>query len=128
MFFHRAKLLDILVSKIPKDKVRFGKRLVSYDQLPPSGSLGERIVLHFADNTSAEADLLVGCDGIKSAVRRCMYTNYAKEVGASLEEYAEKYIEPAWSGSLAYRALISAEGLRMINPDHSVFRGPQQVL
>jgi hypothetical protein len=56
-----------------------------------------------------------------------MYTFFATEVGASVEEYLERFIEPAWSGSTAYRALIPADELRKVCPGHSVFSGPQQV-
>ena len=130
VFFHRAALLDILVSSIPKDKVHFGKRLASYERVQVGEghlSLHEEIILHFTDGTSARTDVLVGCDGIKSAVRRQMYTTYASEIGAPIDEYVEKYVEPAWSGSVAYRSLIPVEELRRVSPDNSIFKSPQMV-
>jgi salicylate hydroxylase len=135
LFFHRATLLNTLVSNIPKEMVHLGKRLKSYEQvlsderLKPqtSQTIREDIILHFTDDTSARADILVGSDGIKSAVRRQMYTSYASEIGASVQEYVEKYVEPAWTGSIVYRSLIPAEELRKVNPAHSIFKGPQQV-
>lgn len=43
--------------------VRFGKRFERYEQ-------GDGITLHFDDGTTAECDVLVGADGIRSRVRK----------------------------------------------------------
>ncbi|MEV6242250.1 NAD(P)/FAD-dependent oxidoreductase [Lentzea sp. NPDC051838] len=43
--------------------VQFGKRFERYEQ-------GENIKLHFEDGTTAECDVLVGADGIRSRVRQ----------------------------------------------------------
>jgi 2-polyprenyl-6-methoxyphenol hydroxylase-like FAD-dependent oxidoreductase len=122
LLFHRATLLDILVAGIPPDRVHFKKRLSSYSE----DSSGE-VTLHFADGTTATADILVGCDGIRSSVRRHMYTTFASDTGISLEECVDKYVEPAWSGTVAYRTLIPTEELRKVNPEHFVFKGPHVV-
>ncbi|WP_329789911.1 FAD-dependent monooxygenase [Lentzea sp. DG1S-22] len=55
--------------------VRFGKRFERYEQ-------GDGIRLHFEDGTTAECDVLVGADGIRSRVRR-QYLPHAgtEEVG-----------------------------------------------
>lgn len=126
-FFHRALLLDILVAKLPKERIHFNKRLVSYEHVSGLEGVQEAIKLHFSDGTSATTDIIVGCDGIKSAVRREMYTSYATEVGASVSEVLERFVEPAWSGSVAYRSLIPANELRKVCPNHSIFNSPQQV-
>ncbi|KZT56920.1 FAD/NAD(P)-binding domain-containing protein [Calocera cornea HHB12733] len=54
-------------------------------------------MLTFTDGTVAEADVLVGADGIKSVTRRVMYGDKAES------------IEPKWSGCIAYRGLIPME-------------------
>jgi 2-polyprenyl-6-methoxyphenol hydroxylase-like FAD-dependent oxidoreductase len=46
--------------------VAFGKRLVSAEQA------GDGVRATFADGGSAEADLLIGCDGVHSAVRQAI--------------------------------------------------------
>jgi salicylate hydroxylase len=125
--FHRATLLDILVAKIPSDRVHFNKRLASYSESGQSANTPGEVTLHFTDGATAVADVLVGCDGIKSVIRRQMYTSVALETGASAEEYAEKYGEAAWSGILAYRSPIPAEALRNVNPNHWVFKSPHAV-
>jgi len=86
---HRANLLDLLVSLLPKENVYFNKHLENYEQLPEGG-----VKLYFKDGTTAEADVLVASDGIKSTVRRVMYGDYADDV------------EPRWSGSIGYRGLV----------------------
>lgn len=45
-------------------EIQWNKRLTSLDQP------GDKVVARFADGTTAEADLLIGCDGINSDVRR----------------------------------------------------------
>lgn len=131
--FHRAALLNILVSKIPTDRVHFNKRVISYSYShshspthSSSHSLNE-ITLHFADGSTATTDILIGCDGIRSIVRRQMYTTFAVEDGDGKGDYVERFVEPGWSGSLAYRALLPAEPLRKMNPGHPVFKRPLQV-
>jgi salicylate hydroxylase len=121
LFLHRAKLLDVLVDHLPSDYVHFNKRLISF----PNDTEG--VTLHFADGMKAITDILVGCDGIKSFVRRQMYTETASETGASIEEYLDKYIEPAWTGTRAYRTLIPVEQLEKVNPEHSCLKAPMVV-
>ena len=94
------------------DKIQYAKRLASYTE--PASEDGP-IVLKFQDGTEATCDVLVGCDGIKSAVRRTMYTRLAEEaeVGGHAEEAARLLAmnEPIWSGCVAYRGLIPATKL-----------------
>ena len=89
------------------DKIQYAKRLASY--VEPASEDGP-IVLKFQDGTEATCDVLVGCDSIKSAVRRTMYTSLAEEAEASghAEEAARLLAmnDPVWSGSVAYRGLI----------------------
>ena len=61
----RADFLDELVRLVPADIVRFGKRLVSLEDLGHEG-----LRLHFRDGTTATHQAVVGCDGIKSATRQ----------------------------------------------------------
>ena len=93
----------------PDDILHFSKRLTSYDE--PS-SLSEPIVLRFADGTKATCDLLIGSDGIKSAVRRTMYNAFAREASEEAGSVASSMmIEPVWSGIVVYRALAPTAGL-----------------
>ncbi|KAI8183532.1 FAD-dependent monooxygenase azaH [Colletotrichum sp. SAR 10_86] len=63
---HRAHFLDGMIQHLPKDVAKFNKQLDRVEEpYGPSGKL--RMV--FQDGSTAEADAIVGCDGIKSRTR-----------------------------------------------------------
>ncbi|KII92414.1 hypothetical protein PLICRDRAFT_103799 [Plicaturopsis crispa FD-325 SS-3] len=99
--FHRADFLDVLVNHLPDKIAHFGKRLTSYSKSDSSSE----VTLAFADGSSATCDILVGCDGIKSLVRTLMLESKAAEGSPELLDY----IEPRWTGTIAYRGLIPAD-------------------
>jgi 2-polyprenyl-6-methoxyphenol hydroxylase-like FAD-dependent oxidoreductase len=61
---HRADLHDALVSVLPPEIFHLGKKLAGIEE---SGS--GRVTLAFADGTRAEADAVIGADGVHSLVR-----------------------------------------------------------
>ena len=86
---HRAHFLDEIVKLIPKDIARFNKRLRTITEN------GEgRLVMNFEDGTTAEADAVIGCDGIKSRVRQIV-------VGAD-----HPSAQPVYTHKYAYRGLV----------------------
>jgi salicylate hydroxylase len=101
---HRADLLDAIKAAVPAGAVRLGRRL---DRFSVSGS---GVTLSFADGGQAEADVLIGADGIHSLIR------------AALTEPAP----PAHSGLLAFRALVPAAVAPDFarRPAQSVWLGP----
>ncbi|MFA3875637.1 FAD-dependent oxidoreductase [Streptomyces sp. MMCC 100] len=84
---HRGDFIEALLGVLPEGMVRLGHRLESLQDK------GDRSVLTFAGGERVEADLVVGADGIKSVVRK--------------ELFSDK--EPVFSGEHAYRAVISAD-------------------
>ncbi|KAF9096374.1 hypothetical protein BGX23_011448 [Mortierella sp. AD031] len=62
-------LCALLASQIPKDKIKFGKRVLEIRQ-----NTGE-VILRCSDNSVHHADILVGADGAYSAVRQGLYTD-----------------------------------------------------
>jgi 2-polyprenyl-6-methoxyphenol hydroxylase-like FAD-dependent oxidoreductase len=58
----RATLRQILLTGL-EDRVHFGRRVTGYDSRP------DGVTVTFADGTTAHGDILVGADGIRSAVR-----------------------------------------------------------
>ncbi|WP_043673040.1 FAD-dependent oxidoreductase [Streptomyces xylophagus] len=58
----RATLRQILMSGLD-DVIHFGKELVRYEDTP------DGVTAYFGDGTTAHGDVLVGADGIRSAVR-----------------------------------------------------------
>ncbi|KAH6616537.1 mannitol 1-phosphate dehydrogenase [Boeremia exigua] len=83
---HRARLLDELVALLPKDVTSFKKSFVTADE-QKDGTL----MLRFADDTTALASALIGCDGIKSKVR---------------ELVCGPRVRATYAGEVAYRAMV----------------------
>jgi len=84
---HRADLLAALADMFPAERVALGKRAQS---ITPDA---EGVDLRFEDGSSARVGLLIGADGIHSAVRSAMF-------GAE---------SPRFTGIVAYRAVVPAE-------------------
>lgn len=61
----RAAFLDAVVRHVDMTRVSFMKRCVGVAQASDSSKL----VLRFADGTNTIADVVIGADGVKSAVR-----------------------------------------------------------
>lgn len=60
---HRAQMLSELLKGVPEDAMFVDKRLVSLTEDP------DKVVLHFADGSTADADIIVGADGTHGVVR-----------------------------------------------------------
>ena len=87
---HRAHFLDELVKAVPAQRAHFNKRLQTIEDKD-----GSPVALHFSDGTSATADVVIGADGIHSAVRKYL-------LGAEAAK-------PIFSGSVAYRGITSMD-------------------
>lgn len=97
--------------------IHTSKTLTTFKQSSSGG-----YILQFEDETTAEADVLVGADGVRSVVRRVLFDDIL-EAGATspdIEDGLRQAIEPQWSGTMVYRTLIKAEKLREIYPTHPV--------
>lgn len=88
---HRAKFLDEFVKLVPPEICHFGKRLTALEELDNG-----KIKLHFKDDTTAEADCVIGADGVHSVIRRHLLGD-------------DPAVEPVFTGSVAYRGLIPME-------------------
>jgi len=86
---HRAHFLDEMVKYIPEGIAQFRKRVEKVEEVANGP-----VILHFADGTTAEADAVVGADGVKSHVRQSLLGTENPESHAN---YTYKY---------AYRGLI----------------------
>ena len=113
--FHRAEFLKVLKKHVPSSYcTHFSKRLVSYQDAPTGP-----VVLHFNDGTTAKCDILIGADGVKSAVRGSMFTSLAST--AKDECQAALYrqcVDATWSGVVFYRGLAQADAFTADYPDH----------
>ena len=101
---HRADLLDTVQSAVPGDWIRLGARCTSVDESPHGVRLG------FADGSQAEADVVIGADGVHSVVRRTV---------------AES-VPPEYSGICAFRTIVPADAAPdfALRPAQTLWLGP----
>jgi salicylate hydroxylase len=92
---HRADFVAFLAESLPAGVVHTGHRCAGFEQH------GERARVSFANGASAEADIVIGADGIHSELRR----------------YVFPPSQPVFSGSVAYRGLIPQERVPDWPPD-----------
>ena len=64
---HRGKLQQLLANQLKYSPIFTGKKLTTLTQLT------NRVQVSFADGTTAEADFVVGADGIRSTTRRMLF-------------------------------------------------------
>ncbi|CAI7616788.1 unnamed protein product [Penicillium pancosmium] len=67
----RTQLQQALLAQVPEGIIKYSKKLVHLDDLPNEG-----VRLTFADGTEVRADIVVGADGIHSAVRKCLFPDH----------------------------------------------------
>lgn len=84
---HRGDFIEALVGVLPDDMVRLGHKLERIEDR------GEHSVLTFADGSTTHADLVIGADGIRSTVRRQLFSDQ----------------QPVFAGEHAYRAVVDAD-------------------
>lgn len=90
----RSDFLDELIKHVPEGVAQFGRR-VSHFTTAPSG----QVTLHFNDGQTADHDAVIGCDGIKSNMRRALLASGPRPEAA----------EAVFSGKFCYRGLIPME-------------------
>jgi 2-polyprenyl-6-methoxyphenol hydroxylase-like FAD-dependent oxidoreductase len=101
---HRADLLDVLADALPPSIVSLGKRCTG---VRPDGGVA---VARFADGSEAEADIIVGADGIHSVVRTSLF-------GPDT---------PRFTGKICYRSVVPTRAVRGARPsaDNGQWLGP----
>jgi salicylate hydroxylase len=106
---HRAKFLGEMVNLIPEGVAHFGKTVVDVQEV---GEVDRRRVrLTFSDGGSAEASAAVGCDGIKSRVRRIL-------LGED-----NPLSRPRFVGEYAFRGLIPMGKAREVLGEYAAGNG-----
>ena len=84
---HRNDFIQALIGALPEGMVKLDHRLETIEDL------GDRARLTFTNGQTAEADLVVGADGIKSTVRAQIFSDQ----------------QPVFAGEHAYRVVIPAD-------------------
>ncbi|MEC7490140.1 MAG: FAD-dependent monooxygenase [Pseudomonadota bacterium] len=101
---HRAELQDALLSLVPAQTIRFGRRLMGLDWV------ADGVRLAFADGENDVVDALVGADGIHSIVRASVVGEEPLRV----------------TGQVAYRAVYRTENLTREIDDRVKWWGPDR--
>jgi len=93
--FYRADLQKALLAHVPSSNIHLGKTFLStnYD------TSIDQLIITFEDGGSTTADIVLGADGIRSAVRRSFV------LGS----------EPKWTGWVAFRAVFKADRLKDVD-------------
>ncbi len=86
---HRADLVDFLAAALPAGVVRCAHRATGFEQA------GGTARVRFANGACAQADVVVGADGIHSELRPCVFPPSS----------------PVFHGTVAYRGLVGRERL-----------------
>ncbi len=86
---HRADMLTMLSDALPAERIHLGHKLTALSDTGP------HVELEFENGVRATADVVVGADGIHSAVRKIL-------LGAEV---------PQFTGCVAYRGMVSADRL-----------------
>jgi 6-hydroxynicotinate 3-monooxygenase len=84
LIVHRGDFHALLIEALPAGAIEFGKRLVDLDASGDAARLG------FADGSKAEADIVIGADGVRSRVRELL-------VGLD---------QPIYTGHVAHRSIF----------------------
>lgn len=105
---HRADLLDVLARSIPAGIVSLSARC----EAVTTGESGA--AARFTDGTEIEADVIIGADGIHSAVRTSLFGPDA----------------PQFTGKICYRSVIGVAALpaKRIEPYEGLWLGPHGTL
>lgn len=118
----RAAFLRELLRDIPADRMHASKKLASVDGVAEENG---PLTLHFTDGSTHECDILVGADGIHSAVRKLILgeqdpATYPRNTGfwviMTLQPYEKAY-------NVLGKALINAE-----DPHEYVWLGNNQTI
>ena len=104
--FHRGDLHGAIASAVPANRVHLAHRftrLVGRD---------DRVEAHFENGARVSADVLIGADGIHSAVRLALF-------GPE---------QPRFTGCVAYRGLVPASRLRHLDLEltNQIWMGPER--
>ncbi len=106
MFYtsHRSDVLLMLAGKVPAERLHLGHCLTAFTDT------GSKVELRFDNGARAEADIMIGADGIHSTVRTLLF-------GAE---------RPRFTGCIAYRGLTPAERLIALDlpNEDQIWMGP----
>lgn len=87
----RSDFLDELIKHMPEGVAKFGRRVTHYTE-----TANGKVTLHFKEGDDEIHDAVIGCDGIKSNIRKTLLAETPKPENANA----------TFSGKFCYRGLI----------------------
>lgn len=84
---HRGDLHQAILERVRSGAILFGKRLIKVERT------GAKTRLHFEDGSDAQADIVIGADGVNSKIRETI-------IGPS---------KPRFTGAIAHRAIYPSK-------------------
>ncbi|KAJ6010818.1 hypothetical protein N7451_002230 [Penicillium sp. IBT 35674x] len=118
-FFDRQALLEILYNRLGEnqDRVHTSRKVVKVEHLPT------KVLVHCADQSVVEGDIVVGADGVRSTVRQEMW-RHMEFIGMEKEAKEEKAIMSSeyscvFGISTATPGLVPGECHRTYGQDYS---------
>ncbi|KIJ31478.1 hypothetical protein M422DRAFT_266856 [Sphaerobolus stellatus SS14] len=115
---HRALFLDTVVKLLPPGIAHFNKRCVSIEEGP------ESVNIHFEDGTQHTSDIVIGCDGIRSVVRRAVLGRVV--VAKFTRTVAFRGLIPVDSAIEALGPRIAVKPHAFVGPDRHLIVFPLQ--
>jgi salicylate hydroxylase len=102
---HRGDMQRVLAEFVPEQRLRLSARCVG---VSPDGNVAG---IRFADGSQSEADVVIGADGIHSAVRTSLF-------GPE---------QPHFTGFMCWRGLVDPKRLppNLVDPDQTAWWGPR---
>lgn len=116
---HRAHFLDEMVKLVPAEICEFGKNLVDITSSP------EGQVMHFADGSTARADAVIACDGIKSRARAVLFgADHPCARPSYTHKYAYRGLVPTEAAAAAVGEEMAQNSFMHVSQERELSRGP----
>ncbi|GJJ74659.1 hypothetical protein EMPS_07017 [Entomortierella parvispora] len=115
MILSRPDLYDLLLSKIPEEKIHLGKKIESMQQNR------EDVMIRCEDHTTYHGDVLVGADGAFSAVRRSLYESLESQNLLPATDSAEDPERRGYACLAGTTDNLDPEKFPIVTSDESVY-------
>ncbi|KAG0239283.1 hypothetical protein B0O80DRAFT_489465 [Mortierella sp. GBAus27b] len=101
--FHRPDLYNVLLSRVPVEKISFNK--------PIAGILQDEhgVTIHTTDGETFQGDILVGADGVRSTVRQQLYKTMVEQKEKIPESDANEKLKVEYISAVGTTQVLDPE-------------------